>query len=66
MKEGDDISIAEREMILGIEDIIEILEKMREVQVSTDKTVYWIMVILMLPYLFGILWLFLSLESSSV
>ena len=62
MEEDDDVSIAEKEMILGIEEIIEILEKMRDVQVSTDKTVYWIMVILMLPYLFGILWLFLSLE----
>lgn len=66
MEEDDDVSIAEKEMIIGIEEIIEILEKMREVQVSTDKTVYWIMVILLLPYLFGILWLFLSLESSSV
>ena len=57
--EGDEtISITEKTMILGIEEIVENLEKIREIQVSTDKTVYWIFVILLLPYIFGFFWFF--------
>jgi hypothetical protein len=57
--EGDEtISITEKAMILGIEEIVENLEKIREIQVSTDKTVYWIFVILLLPYIFGFFWFF--------
>jgi len=57
--EGDEtISITEKAMILAIEEIVENLEKIREIQVSTDKTVYWIFVILLLPYIFGFFWFF--------
>jgi hypothetical protein len=57
MEEDDTISTADRAMVIGLEEIIKNLEKIKEISRSTERTVMWIFVILLLPYLFGILWL---------
>jgi hypothetical protein len=65
MEEDDTISTADRAMVIGLEEIIKNLEKIKEISRSTERTVMWIFVILLLPYLFGILWLFLSFGTPA-